>query len=150
MIIFDKFQERNPQKFVNHRRNIVAFPQLNEDWFQSVLFLYGMKDICMTSYALVNHDMLNAFLERWHSETSSFHLSHGEMSITLDDVLCLLHLHISGRFLDHGRITKDEAVEMMVEYLGVDPKKVIGEVDKTRGSYSRFEFLRNILRLSSR
>lgn len=51
-------------------------------------------------------------------------LFYGEMSITLDDVLRLLHLLIRGRFLDHGRMTKDEALEMMVEYLGVDPREV--------------------------
>lgn len=66
------------------------------------------------------------------------------MSITLDDVSCLLHLPIRGRFLDHGRTTKDEAVEIMVEYLGVDPKKAMEEVDRTRGARARFKFLRNI------
>lgn len=57
---------------------------------------------------MVNHRMLNAFVERWHSKTSSFHLSHGEMSITLDDVSYLLHLPINGRFLDHESMTKNE------------------------------------------
>lgn len=66
------------------------------------------------------------------------------MSITLDGVSYLLHLPIRGRFLDHGRITKDEAVEMMVEYPRVDLEKEIEEVDRTRGAHARFEFLRNI------
>lgn len=43
------------------------------------------------------------------------------MSITLDDVSCVLHLPISGRLLDHDRINIDGALEMMVDYLGVDP-----------------------------
>lgn len=103
-----------------------------------------MKDLCITGYTLVNHMMLNAFVERWHSENSSFNLSHGEMSITLEDVSCLLHLPIRRRFLDHGRITKDEAIEVMVEYLGVDLEKAIEEVDRTMGAHARSEFLRNI------
>ncbi|XP_050902789.1 protein MAIN-LIKE 1-like [Lathyrus oleraceus] len=88
--------------------------------------------------------MPNAFVERCHSKTSSFHLPHGEMSITLDDVSHLLHLPIGERFLDNGRITKDEAIEIVVEYLGADPEKAMNEVDRSRGAHARFEFLRNI------
>lgn len=98
----------------------------------------------MTNYTLVNHKMLNAFMEIWKFETSSFHLPYSEMSITLDNVSCLLHLPINGRFLDHGRVTKDDTIEMMVKYLGVDPKKAMKEVDRTRGARARFNFLRNI------
>lgn len=41
----------------------------------------------MIGYILVNHEMLNAFMERWHSETYSFHLVLSDMSMTLDDVV---------------------------------------------------------------
>lgn len=40
------------------------------------------------------------------------------MSITFDDVSCLLHLLIRGKLLDHERIRKDQALELMVDYLG--------------------------------
>lgn len=69
----------------------------------------------------------------WNSETSSFHLLLGQMSITLDDASCLLHLLIRGRLLDHGRITQDEAHVIIVHYLGVDPKEAKEELDRTRG-----------------
>lgn len=77
----------------------------------------------MTNYSNMNHGMLSAFVERWHSNTSSFHLSHGDMSITLNDVIFMLHLSIRGRLLDHSRIIKDEAFEMMVVYLGANSGK---------------------------
>lgn len=77
--------------------------------------------MCINSCVTVNHVMLNAFMERRHTETSLFHLPFGEMSITLDDVSCLLHLLIRGKLLDHRRISRDEALNMMVECLGVDP-----------------------------
>ncbi|CAL5196149.1 unnamed protein product [Lathyrus oleraceus] len=80
---------------------------------------------------MVNHGILNAFVERWHSETSSFHLLT-DMSITLDDVSYLLNLLIRGKLLDHGRICKDEALEMMVDYLGVDPEAALTEMERTR------------------
>lgn len=83
----------------------------------------------------VNHRMLNAFVERWHTDTSSFHLPLGEMSITLDNVSCLLHLSIRGKLIYHGRITKDEELKMMVD-LEVSTR----EFEKTRGAHARFEF----------
>lgn len=49
-----------------------------------------------------------------------------------------------GRFLYHGGIAKEEALKMIVEHLEDDPKKAMDEVDKTRGSHARFEFLRKI------
>lgn len=64
----------------------------------------------MIDYTMVNHEMLNAFMKRWYSETSSFCLSLGEMIITLDNVSCLLHLLIKGRLIDYERITKDETL----------------------------------------
>ncbi|MCI81017.1 putative IMP dehydrogenase/GMP reductase, partial [Trifolium medium] len=34
-------------------------------------------------------------------ETSSFHMPTGEITVTLDDMSCLLHLPLTGRLLDH-------------------------------------------------
>lgn len=48
------------------------------------------------------------------------------MSITLDDVSCLLHLPIRGKPLDHWRINKDEALELMVNYLEVNRRCLEG------------------------
>lgn len=66
------------------------------------------------------------------------------MSITLDDVSCLLHLSIRGIFLDHGRITKDEALKMMVDHLGDDPGEAKNGLDRTRSAHARFEYLKKI------
>lgn len=51
-------------KLINHWRKITSLPQSDEEWFQVVLSLSAMKDLCMTSYTMVNHGMLNAFVER--------------------------------------------------------------------------------------
>ncbi|CAK8544379.1 unnamed protein product [Lathyrus sativus] len=69
---------------------------------------------------MINHGMLFAFVERWHLETLSFHLPYGEMSITLDNVSCLLHLLIRGQMLDHSRNNKDKAMKMTMTYMEVD------------------------------
>lgn len=106
--------------------------------------LYILNDLCITDYSTVNHVVLNAFVERWHSKTSSFHLPLGEMSITLDNVLCLLHLPIRGRLLDHWRITKDKTLNMMVDHLKADPGEAKDELDRTRGAHARFEYPKKI------
>lgn len=71
-------------------------------------------------YKTISHDMHEDFVERWHKEMSFFYFPIGEMGVTLDDLACLLHLSIMGRLLDHSRIKRDAAQEMMVIYLGVD------------------------------
>jgi hypothetical protein len=38
-------------------------------------------------------------LERWHAKTNNFHLPVGEMTVTLYDVACLLHIPIVGRLM---------------------------------------------------
>ena len=74
-------------------------------------------------------------MERWHEETSSFHLPFGEMTITLDDVASLLHIAIDGMLLSHGSITRDKAVELMETYLGSSTGDALKEVEKTKGAH---------------
>lgn len=62
------------------------------------------------------------------------------MSITLDEVSCLLHLPIRGKLLDHCMIIRDEVVEMMVTYLEVDIGDSLKEVEDTWGCHARFKF----------
>ncbi|CAL5186646.1 unnamed protein product [Lathyrus oleraceus] len=57
-------EDRGMLKFINHGKNITSLPQPNDKWFQAALSLYGMKDLCKTNYITVNHEMLNAFVER--------------------------------------------------------------------------------------
>ncbi|XP_058734661.1 protein MAIN-LIKE 1-like [Vicia villosa] len=85
-----------------------------------------------------------AFVERWHLQTSSFHLPHGEIIITLDDIACLLHLPIRGALLSHGRLTKEEVMEMLMEELGVDSDDALEKVEGIRGAHMRFLTLRQI------
>lgn len=64
---------------------------------------------------------------------SSFHLPLSEMSITLNNVSCLLHLLIKRKLLNHGRINKDEALEVVVDYLRVDLEVSMRELKKPEG-----------------
>lgn len=80
-----------------------------------------------------------AFVKRWHSEMSYFHLPHGEMSITHDDESCLLYLAIKARIYTTPRL-----LEMMVYYLGVGLGDAIKEIHDTQGFHTRFGFLERL------
>ena len=57
----------------------------------------GLLNIRLMSYKHPNKNLINAFIERWHAETNSFHLPWGEMTITLDDVYNILGLAVDGK-----------------------------------------------------
>src|ERR1051325_3134962 len=96
-------QDRDTLKVISHGRKISMLVPPPEPWFNGLLRTTGLRDLTLCGYNMVNWGMINAFVEMWHEETSSFHLPHGEMTITLNDVACLLHLPIRGRFLDHQK-----------------------------------------------
>ena len=47
----------------------------------------------------IDHCLISALVEQWRPETHTFHLPHGEMSITLQDVGVLYGLPIEGEVL---------------------------------------------------
>jgi len=58
--------------------------------------------------------------------------------MTLDDVLCLLHLPIEGMLLGHvGLVSRTNAVDMMVQLLGADVAKTVGQVENTNDAHGR-------------
>lgn len=102
--------------------------------------LYGLKDVCSTEYGYINHSFLSVFIERWHIEMSSYHLLLNEMSITLGDISCLLHLMTTRRLLYHSKIRGPEALDLIVNHLRVDLVKAQEEIDDTRGCHTIFSF----------
>ena len=61
----------------------------------------GLASLVTARYPTANKGFMNAFVERWHQETSSFHLPVREMTITPDDVSSLLHLPMTSKPIDH-------------------------------------------------
>ena len=68
------------------------------------------------------------------------------MTVTLDDVACLLHLPIYGMLLSHKSISRDEAVELMETYFGSSTGDALIEVEKTKGAHCRFDYLQRIFK----
>ena len=47
----------------------------------------------------IDHYLILALVERWRPKTHTFHLPHGEMSMTLQDVKVIYGLPIEGEVL---------------------------------------------------
>jgi len=89
-------------------------------WFWDPVVAYGLYDLIYIGYSTVIHAMVRALCERWHTETSSFHLPVREMTITLNDVYNLLHIPIQGCMLDHDEgMDRDHGIDLMTRLLGM-------------------------------
>ena len=56
----------------------------------------GLKGLYRTPCREIDHNLIMAFIERWRLETHTFHLPHGEITITLQDVEVILGIPIDG------------------------------------------------------
>ncbi|KAI5434449.1 hypothetical protein KIW84_021333 [Lathyrus oleraceus] len=141
-------EERGPKKELKvaghglklNSRVPLALPPQMESWVSRS----GLASLQRTSLNKIDTNLVSAFVERWHLETSSFHMLFGEMSITLDDVACLLHLPIRGIFWSPQDVTEELAVELAVDYLGVSQSQAQSHVRSCRGSYYKLEWLYDI------
>ncbi|KAI0498928.1 hypothetical protein KFK09_019826 [Dendrobium nobile] len=64
--------------------------------FMEALRLVGLDCVSQMRYLRMDHHLLTALVERWSPQTNSFHLTVGEMTITLQDVAMILGVHIDG------------------------------------------------------
>ena len=57
----------------------------------------GLEGLLKTPGREIDHGLITALVERWWPETHTFHMPHGEVTITLQDVEVLLGLHVDGK-----------------------------------------------------
>ena len=70
----------------------------------------------------IDHCLILTLVERWRPETHTFHLPHGEMSITLQDVEVIFGLPIDGEVLVGPTIVVDgDWSQLCRELLGFTP-----------------------------
>ena len=55
-----------------------------------------MEGLLRTPGEEIDHGLIMALVERWQPETHTFHMPHGEVTITLQDVEVLLGLPVDG------------------------------------------------------
>ncbi|XP_058783413.1 uncharacterized protein LOC131658096 [Vicia villosa] len=64
-------------KSVNHARKIFTLVHPTANWFKDNIIAFGLLGLCCSSYNTISHKMHEAFVDRWHKETSYFHFSVG-------------------------------------------------------------------------
>ncbi|XP_068475266.1 protein MAINTENANCE OF MERISTEMS-like [Phaseolus vulgaris] len=135
--------DRGELKVVSHGRKINKLGEPHER-IQAAVELSGLGGLLHASYESLDRGLLCAFVERWHAETNSFHLSVGEMTITFDDVSNLLHLPIVGQFYTQETLDSDSANDLLVESLRVDRALASEETRHCRGAHVRLSWLRDV------
>ena len=77
----DKFRKRRP---------------MVDDRVLDIVKRVGLEGLYRTPSREIDHNLITAFVKRWRPETYTFHLPHGEMTITLQDVEVFLGISIDG------------------------------------------------------
>ena len=83
----------------------------------------------------IDHVLIIALVECWYPETHTFHLPHGEMGITLQDIEVMLGVHVDS-FLMVGK-TNLMWKDVCEEFLGFTPPPSIPHPNETSPSLLR-------------
>nr|XP_004494004.1 protein MAIN-LIKE 1-like [Cicer arietinum] len=141
------FGERPLLKIVAHGKKMQQFtppvlPRPIENWVN----LSCLNPLQRGSLMMIDNNLIYAFVEIWHSETSSFHIPFGEMTITLDDVANLLGLPIRGEFYSPPNVDRVTTCNLVITLLGVTTKEIWKETKKTRGAHYSLDWLKEVFR----
>ncbi|KAH1213693.1 Protein MAINTENANCE OF MERISTEMS [Glycine max] len=122
--------ERPELKLVSHGRKVDKIGSPAPE-IEGLVAGTGLSPLIGCSVVIGDPGLISAFTERWHRETNTFHLPVGELTITLDDVACLLHLPITGALHRFEPQVVDEVVLLMTELLEVSSQEARAETSST-------------------
>ena len=88
-----------------------------DDRVHAIVRLLGLEGLHLVPSIQLDHALITAFVKRWCLETHTFHLPHGEMTITLQDVEVIVGLPIEGEAMIGP--TKRTWTNVCVEMLGI-------------------------------
>nr|XP_012568426.1 protein MAIN-LIKE 1-like [Cicer arietinum] len=141
-----QFEDRGLLKVITHGLKLKKFfevpvPHPVEHWIRE----YGLLPLSSAYLTMVDVGLISAFVERWHRETSSFHLPFGEMTITLDDVATLLHISPNGKFFDAPvNMNTNNVARAAHEYLGATWEESLAEINFNKCARYRLQWLRDL------
>ncbi|KAL5161691.1 Protein MAIN-LIKE 1 [Glycine soja] len=135
--------ERPDLKLVSHGRKVTLIGRPVPE-IEGLVAATGLSPLIDCSVITGDPGLISAFVERWHGETSTFHLPVGELTITLDDVSSLLHLPITGALHSFHALSTEETKFLLTELLEVSTEEARVETALTRGAYVRLGWVRDI------
>ncbi|KAK9131300.1 hypothetical protein Sjap_011787 [Stephania japonica] len=146
-------EHRSLLKCINHGAQIAEWDlqscHPDTQGLQRIIQRSGLAPLIDCSYRKANKEVISAFVEWWQSETNTFHLPFGEMSITLEDVSILLKIPVTGKVVaveNFSRYTEEsrkDAIELVSKLLGVSPDEAEEEVNITKGLTMRVVWLKS-------
>ena len=71
-------------------------PIVVDDHVVDIVKRVGLEELYRTPCREIDNNLITAFVEQWWPETHTFHLPHGETTITLQDVEVILGIPIDG------------------------------------------------------
>ena len=128
---------------VSHGRKIDKFGRPVAE-IEGMIAATGLGPLIRCSVITTDPGLIFAFVERWHRETSSFHLPVGEVTITLDDVSSLLHILITGALHSFKQLVTSNAVALLTKLLKVTPDEATAETRQAGGPHVRLSWLRDM------
>ncbi|KAH9300104.1 hypothetical protein KI387_011687, partial [Taxus chinensis] len=74
------------------------------DWRAMVILLeaVGLGPVSQMPSIILDHGLLTALAERWHSESQCFRLPTGEMTVTIEDVWRILRVPMMGTLIEYS------------------------------------------------
>ncbi|CAN1139336.1 Protein MAIN-LIKE 2 [Linum perenne] len=111
--------------------------------FESYLAPIGLEQLRGCLDFTPDSELITALVERWRPETSTFHLYHGEATITLEDVHFLTGLSIEGVLVESQRRipTVDSDLQIYVErLLGKKPSTADLSAGRVKMTWLRSHF----------
>ena len=121
---------------VSHGRKVDKFGRPAPE-IEGMIAATGSSPLIRCSVITTDPGLISAFVERWHRETSTFHLLVGELTVTLDDVSSLLHLPITSALHAFEPLVTSDAVGLLTELLEVTPEEATAETRQASGPYVR-------------
>ncbi|KAL5164642.1 Protein MAIN-LIKE 2 [Glycine soja] len=131
--------ERPDLKLVSHGRKVTLIERPVPE-IEGLVGAIGLSPLVDCSVVTGDPGLISAF----HNETSTFHLPIGELTITLDDVLSLLHLPITSALHSFHALSAEEAIFLLTELLEVSTEEARAETTQSCGAYVRLGYVRDI------
>ncbi|XP_006575962.1 uncharacterized protein LOC114374693 [Glycine soja] len=129
-------QERPDLKLVSHGRKVdkIGRPALE---IEGLIASTGLSPLIRCSVITTDPGFISAFVDRWHRETSMFHLQLSELTITLDDVVSLLHLPITGALHMFEPLVTSDAIGLLTKLLELSHEEATFETRQAGGPHVR-------------
>ena len=80
----------------SHNEEFINLKPMMDDRVVNIIKGVGLEGLFKTSGREIDHGLITALVERWWSETYTFHMPYGQVTITLQDVEFLLGLPVDG------------------------------------------------------